>query len=633
MLAMSIMLLLWAHVVPRLQGHYKALELLDQIYLDHTVIDPDAKCDQTYFGDTNCESHQFRKELAVTTSKTRDIFLINVTNPEDIVKGMKPILQQLPPVTVESWEGPPKIDRTALDGPGVLKTKRDTFWKLQERPHTDWPKRPSLDTEVVLPNPEYAALLAAGLEHEAPQKKGMYPLFVKTTVRQAIGWATTDSQPLPGTHTLSFEDNASLGLQLATNVSKDAAQWQEVFSGMHHFEKGLRYMRADTGLKHVCGIDKDCVAQPGYNASRPDSCTPDDICNPLEAGGFTTQAGVSWMPSGNFFNKEMVDTDGSYTKRWDIAFYWRGNASALVHVPGNFVKLILKRLSVDPEEDVGGAQAVRWGGMGVPRRLENCSNANMTYREMNFPLTLSMGMKGEWNPKKEVVQYESDFIDDEIYDDLDLEENVTEDSSGIDCDGPPFTAHIGTAFNAKLPPPVYSSMPKFSPMPTIPGNHTATWPEIKDGTFTDDPNKFNKGQSSISKIPLESFAPWSVEDDFETFLDAHEVTGMVLRSQVAWQLNMRIAHGPNRSALFPNVSEALFPFVVVRDRSSATDDVIEKQIFFELEDARLNRVALFALFVGNFLLLGSLCYLRGGPVHWYRMMFFEQEAFGAKKHE
>lgn len=290
-------------------------------------------------------------------------------------------------------------------------------------------------------------------------------------------------------------------------------------------------------------------------------------------------------------------------QRWDIYHYWLKNASVVAHIPGNFIRVVLKRLSFTPEHEFRGASVVRWGGVGVERRLENCPGVRLTFKEL-------AGMKH--------IQDLTNPIKDDDEDD-DLDDYPDEDSPGIDCNGHPSTAHVGAAFDAQLPPPLYVSLPQIS--------------EIKTMMFEDDylynPDKANRGQSkehAPGNVAFESFTAWKSEEDFETYADAHVTTGMVLDSQVSWQLNLRIAHGPNRSVLYPYAIEALLPLVVVRDRTHANDDQLAQQRMYEAHDSTLTNQGVYGHIFGRIFILGALIYLRGPKAFW-SVLFKEEDVY------
>eukprot|EP00746_Dinoflagellata_sp_MGD_P008473 gnl/MRDRNA2_/MRDRNA2_116967_c0_seq1.p1 gnl/MRDRNA2_/MRDRNA2_116967_c0~~gnl/MRDRNA2_/MRDRNA2_116967_c0_seq1.p1 ORF type:complete len:280 (+),score=47.70 gnl/MRDRNA2_/MRDRNA2_116967_c0_seq1:129-842(+) len=179
------------------------------------------------------------------------------------------------------------------------------------------------------------------------------------------------------------------------------------------------------------------------------------------------------------------------------------------------------------------------------------------------------------------------------------------DSPGIDCDGHAFTAHIGATFDLHTPPPLYASLPMISKPPK---------PFIYNDLYEYKPEKTNLGQSPLlqpNDVNFATFIPFEPDQDFETYTDAHTTTGLILKSQMSWQLNLRIAHGPNRSKLFPHAVEELLPFVVVRDRSTVNEEVLKTHGMIEGLGFNLNAAGVCLAILGKILLFASLMYLRG----------------------
>merc|ERR1719171_2473903 len=128
-----------------------------------------------------------------------------------------------------------------------------------------------------------------------------------------------------------------MSFSLADNVDDANAQYSEVYCSSEHRDHGLRYALMENGLKYHCGFDPDCVTQPFFKSSQPDSCTPNAVCNPAHVAGFTLRSGFSYLPSGDFLFHTGKMSGHNFTKdRWNIREFWKPNATLSAHIPGHF---------------------------------------------------------------------------------------------------------------------------------------------------------------------------------------------------------------------------------------------------------------------------------------------------------
>eukprot|EP00746_Dinoflagellata_sp_MGD_P086589 gnl/MRDRNA2_/MRDRNA2_34287_c0_seq1.p1 gnl/MRDRNA2_/MRDRNA2_34287_c0~~gnl/MRDRNA2_/MRDRNA2_34287_c0_seq1.p1 ORF type:complete len:634 (-),score=107.78 gnl/MRDRNA2_/MRDRNA2_34287_c0_seq1:366-2051(-) len=527
---------------PRVHGATYAQDLLDGVYIDHVSFDPDDSCagslGKTLSGEDACEGNQYLASRDFTPWRLRDIYFFNVTNADEVTKeGAVPQLQQLPPVTLKAEEGPAEVDDEKLNSQGIWWFRRGVTWTAYGQPKVP------LDAKIVLPNPLFFTTLALRTQHHHALQHGPQPLFVHTTVGQAIGWQQEDAEG----------NGTDFSLRLARNRSTSEAMWSAVYSASRHKEFGLRYVRADLGVEYHCGFDRDCTLQEVYNASIADSCLDErswgGTCKPEQADGFSLLAGFSYIPSGNFGWREAANSEGK--KRWNIQKYWSIDSTFKAHLLEHFIKVNMTHSSAKHEVNVNGASAKRWEAQGLLRRDEAChSSKNITSSQKI-------------------------------------------DSPGIDCDGFPGTAHVGAVFD--LSPPLYASLPGLGPAGiSAPGN-VANLP----------PNLVASHVHYIQQ-PCNNYC--ENLEEFQSFVDAEATTGMVLRSQIAVQMNLRMRRpSPSGHSL-----DVILPLYVVRDRAEATDAQIQKAIELQKYDATLRATSMLlvgaactCLFLGFMLLRGK----------------------------
>lgn len=511
---------------PRFGLRSLGLRLIDGVFIDHTVLDPSENCDKwtVLSGKSTCESEQFEAaQNNQPPSLQRDVFFFNITNPQEVLRGALPQVHKLIPIKLKSTRGEPEIDADTLNKEGVLRLRSSLTWALR-----DDSQQAMLDTEIVLPNPSAAALQSKATLATMSKVAGS-PLFVRMKVREALGWGgAAFADPLA--------NNGRRDFNLARNTNVSDAQWSEFYAAESHKDLGLRYARTDLGMRYHCGFDHDCVTQANFSKVHPDSCTPDATCQPAFAGGFTTQPGFSYIPSGDF----LYHANKPSTEYWNIKRYWSKDSNVSIQIPGHFARVLLQRSPGQklalPGFDVKGAGTVRWEAIGIERRLESC------------------------DAKKK---------------------QNSSDSPGIDCNGYLGMAHVGAAMDPLTQPPLYLSLP---------------------------------GRTLNATSP--AFLP--KDPTLQTFVDAAQVTGMVLRSQIAVQINLHIG-GPNRSAVFPEVQDALVPLYIVRDHSEAGAAHIERAIQLEsiAPDFKF-RTIVFVILAVIFLTTGFL--ILRGPRYFVEML-------------
>merc|ERR1719359_764631 len=89
------------------------------------------------------------------------IAIFNVTNPEDVVNGKKPALQELGPFFIKKYIDRANIDTETWDKDGVAKFQHVATFELDAAKCGNVCKD-LLKAKVVVPNPAYNTFIAIG---------------------------------------------------------------------------------------------------------------------------------------------------------------------------------------------------------------------------------------------------------------------------------------------------------------------------------------------------------------------------------------------------------------------------------------------------------------------------------------
>lgn len=293
------------------------------------------------------------------TNRGEDIFIFNVTNPEEASKGAKIILQELEPLYMDNWAWGAWTDEEKIKE-GICSQRLTTYWKLRlgVESHT------KLDDVIIVPHHIYTTIVEQKLDNSvADMKNGFYPLFVKTTVRSLLGMSVDVDDPMTkfanqllnldpplpgftlGTHTESTQDEGPIS---AYKCSSKFGMEGLIRSWVFWNGAGQEMIRA-------CPMDKDCKLADPQDIN---SCTIGGNCNPPVVRGGQGMR----LPSGSFF--EEVDIP------WDWKSYATEGAQFEVFEVNTFRQVHF--MNTGEVELEGGIVAHKWVLGKVQRLLDSC---------------------------------------------------------------------------------------------------------------------------------------------------------------------------------------------------------------------------------------------------------------------
>jgi hypothetical protein len=360
-----------------------------------------------------CEEKQFQSEVLSghwvwDGPRYRDLYLFNITNPEEVRSAGIPVVQTLNPIPFVDVREFLNVDRTSLDEMGILAFATKVSWSTSE----------TSQKKIIIPHYVFAALLAngvqiAGRSGEMQQYENYYPLLSTVLVQEM-----KLSPRNPVDYLSKIYSESVFPIFARQTESMQGSYFTAERLGL----QGLSFVRSIGGSEIHCGYDRDCTDRPAdirISFLQTPSCegTLDKpFCNPrsLKYQAHGLQFGVSslrWLPGASYYGIDKVDPADS-DNIWDYtAFNKVGTTWPAVH---DAFFVFYDVVLAEPSKFVG-VKVLRWHFARYHQDDQNC----------------------------------------------DADEGPGVDSRGIDCSSPKGMLNVGPAFDAKFPGPIYASSGTF----------------------------------------------------------------------------------------------------------------------------------------------------------------------------
>jgi len=361
-----------------------------------------------------CEEKQFESEVLSGSwlwggPRCRDIYMYNITNPNDVIAGNNVILQELNPVPLVDGRTLKYVDRDALDEKGLLVFRTSPNWRL------DPIRKEGVSAgEIIIPHHVFATLVANGVQlAKTASLNGLhsyYPLMMNTDI-----FSLFFSKKYPSDYVTSTYVNQPFKI-----ISYDKSLTTTYFASTRLGLQGLSFIRSvwEKEEDH-CGYDRDCFAEEARPAGKRISTSATSTCEGRREKAFcrpTTikyqahglQFGVSslkTLPGSSFFDIEQVLPGDS--SLWD---YTTVNKVGTTWPSFNEAFFLLHDVALSGNMKWMGVSAIYWTISKYHDRRENCG------------ATAQAGI----------------------------------DSPGIDCSRPGLV-NVGSSFDATFPAPLYIS--------------------------------------------------------------------------------------------------------------------------------------------------------------------------------